>query len=153
MLQLSVGIAPEGDRSKGYAVAAVVAAADASVMVVTLMMILMMILMMMMLMVIAKREAVWKRKEGEKVFSTDMARLQFMQRVTYATTALVPRHSASTDASNRRTHFWGLLYSCLQPFAASFCSPGRHKTHARFKSPGQTFACFLTNLQSFSGCR
>ena len=53
-----------------------------------LMMILMVILMMMMLMVIAKREAVWKRKEGEKVFSTDMARLQFMQRVTYATAAL-----------------------------------------------------------------
>ena len=97
-----------------------------------------------------------KRKEDimmARCFSKGMARWLSTHLVTYAVTALAPGHMAFTDASKDNNHFWGLLYSCLQPFSASFSSPGRHKTHARFNSPGAPFACFLKNLQSFSGCR
>ena len=82
-----------------------------------------------------------------------------MQRMFYAVTALVPGHSASTDASNRRTQFVGLLYSCVQPASAYCSSPGRHSTQARCNSRrlgnsgGVPFACFLNNLQNFLGFR
>ena len=97
-----------------------------------------------------------KRKEDimmARCFSKGMARWLSTHLVTYAVTALVPGHMAFTDASKDNNHFWGLLYCCLQPFSASFSSPGRHKTHARFNSPGAPFARFLKNVQSFSGCR
>ena len=96
-----------------------------------------------------------KRKEDimmmARCFSKGMARWLSTHLVTYAVTAVAPGHMAFTDASKDNNHFWGLLYSCLQPFSASFSSPGRHSTQARCNSRGVPFACFLKNLQSFLG--
>ena len=84
-----------------------------------------------------------------RCFSNGMARWLSTHLVTYAVTALVPGHMASTDASKPSNHFWGLLYICVQPLA-SFSSPGRHKTHACFRA---AFEFFLKVLQRSLGPR